>query len=147
MATKYTPEQIDKILQKLPQELHEAIFSMENAQHIWDIREKYGVVDKKGEQIPAYVGYVLMGLILPQEFEELLQKEIKLPKKAAQEIAREINRFVFYPVKPALEQLSSAAVGQTEAKTAVPKARVTQGLEEQAPAQPRGEDEYRESIE
>lgn len=151
MATKYTPEQIDKILQKLPEELQEALFSTEAADAVWNACEKRSISVENRGKIAEYMGYVLLGLLLPQEFEEALVKEIKLPKKTAQEIAREINRFVFYPVKPALEQLHSTAVGTRakEEKTPGAKQKLKEPKEEPAetPQQPAGEDAYREAIE
>ena len=140
----YTPEQVEKALETLPEELKDALFSMETAQHVWDIREKYKAMDEKGDKIPSYVGYVLMGLMLPQEFEQALVKEIKLPKKAAQEVAREINRFVFYPVKPSIEQLHSTSIG-TAAPQKTSYKEPAQEVEEVE--KPSGPDAYQEPIE
>jgi len=151
MATIYTQQQIDKALETLPEELQEAMFSMETVNHLSDIYNKNGITDDRAWQISEYVGYVLMGLVLPQEFEQLLQKELKLPKKAAQEIAQEINRFVFYPVKPALEQLHSMEVGSASQKkkatsAATPEQQETAEPQEQ-PQQPQEPDAYREPLE
>ncbi len=151
MAINYTEQQIEKVLASLPEELGEALFSMETAQHIWDIREKHDVMDKKSQQIPTYVGYVLMGLMLPSQFEEALQKELKLPKKIAEQINREINRLIFYPVKPALERLYQIPKTEGE-RTATPKTPQEESIgarnESQEPApRPASEDPYRESAE
>ena len=143
MATKYTQQQIDKVLESLPEELQEAVFSVETAKRLYDIYNESGVADERAWKISEYVGYVLMGLVLPQEFEEILQKEIKLPKKVSQEIAREINRFVFYPVKPALEQLHRMEIEVT-AKVVTPQ---PPEESEEKPEEPRGEDRYREQLE
>ena len=149
MAAKYAQQQIDKALESLPEELKEAIFSKETASHLYDIYDRSGVTDERAWKISECTGYVLMGLMLPQEFEQALVKDIKLTKKVAQEIAREINRFVFYPVKPALEQLHKMEVGET-GKAEGAKAKEPEREEErqeQAPQEPRGEDTYREPVE
>ena len=139
---EYTQQQTDKALENLPEELSEALFSTETAQHIWDIREKYKLEDERAADIPRYVGYVLMGLLSPQEFQQTLQKEIGLSKKTAEQVGREISRFVFYPVKPALEQLHSIQT-ETTAKKTTP----TQGERQEQPSEESsGPDLYREEI-
>jgi len=152
MAITYPQQQIDKALETLPEELQEAMFSMETANHLSDIYNKNGITDNRAWQISEYVGYVLMGLVLPQELEGFLQKEIKLSKKVAQEIAREINRFVFYPVKPALEQLHNTAVGATTQKTsqkapAEQEEELGPPEEQKRKQQERPDDPYREELE
>ncbi len=142
MATKYTQQQIDKVLEKLPDELREAIFSMETADVIWQTCLKQKIADKRMSKIAEYAGYVLMGLLLPQEFQVKLQKEIKLSEKAAKEVGREINRFIFYPVKPALEELYKIEI----APSTKPSKVTPPPSEEKPEAAPR-KDTYREPIE
>jgi len=153
MAQQYTQEQIDKILQNLPEELHEAVFSMETADAIWNACTKQNILDEKLSKTAKHAGYVLMGLALPQEFEQILQGDIGIEKKAAQEIAREINRFVFYPVRSALEQLHGTQAAASQ-KSKVASTKPSQTLPEQEeheepqeqPQQPKGPDTYRESL-
>lgn len=151
MTAKYTPEQVEQILQKLPPELKEMMFSLETADNVGEICNRYGVTNERVTEIAKYAGYVLMGLIMPSEFPQLVEKEIKVPKKIAQELAREINRFVFYPVKPALEQLHSMEVGtrakERSGEEATPTEEMAQQVEQKVPGTPRKEDSYRESIE
>lgn len=165
MAKDYSPQQIEKALQNLPEELKEAVFSMETADAIWSACEKQEIMDERMAKIAEYAGYVLMGLMLPQEFQVFLEKEIKLPKKTAEELGREINRFVFFPVKEILAQLYKTEITtETEAaplKTAekppapatpapaVPAAEEAAAKEtapETAP-QPKKPDTYRETVE
>ena len=146
MAYQYTKEQVGKVYEKLPEELQEALFSMETSEAIGSACTKHIISDLNNKKITEYVGYVLLGLVLPQEFEQLLQKELKVPKKAAQEIAREINRFVFYPVKPALEQLHSTEI--VASSKALPSKTTSQKTEQPEPPQESsGPDIYQESLE
>ena len=142
MPPKYTQEQLDKIYEKLPEELKEAIFSVETAQDIGEVGDSYGVTDERLNKISEYVGYVLMGLLLPQEFAGVLEKDVKLPKVLAKAIARDLNRLVFYPVKPALEELHQMEIKVT-AKVVTPKPEE----EEKPPEEPGREDKYRELLE
>ncbi len=141
MLKKYTPEQIDKILESLPEELKDALFSMETADIIWQACEKQNLIDERMTKIAKYTGHVLMGLLLPQEFQEKLEKEIKLPKKVAEEINREINRFVFYPVKPLLEELYKIEIAPPAKPTGISPP------PEEKPLESTKEDVYREPIE
>ena len=141
MALQYTQEHLDKIHEKLPEELQEAIFSMETAQAIESACNTYGITDNRVNTIAERVGHVLMGIILPQEFEEILEKEVSLPKILAQAISRDINRLIFYPVKPVLEQLHQMEIKVT-AKVVTP-----QPEEQRSSKKPSGPDAYQEPIE
>jgi hypothetical protein len=137
MAKEYPPEEVWKLYQTLPQELKEAIFSEETSERIWDISLRYGIEDERISEIARYTGRVLMGLLPPEEFSEVLEKEINLEKEIAEKIAFEINRFIFYPVKNRLEELY---------KSEIKLRKVEPSLEEKPKAGPGG-DIYREPIE
>jgi len=146
MGTKYTQQQLNKALESLPEELGAALFSVETSEKLADVSERYNIYGEKGVLLSKHVGYVLMGLVLPQEFEQLLQNEIKLPKKTAQEVAREINRFVFYPVKPALEQLHNTQITATS-KTSTSKPTPQETEQPEFQEKPSGPDIYQEPLE
>lgn len=152
MQKQYTQKQIDQILEKLPDELLDAVFSLETADAIVATCERYGIGDKRVREIATYVGHTLMGLLLPAQFQEILQKDLKFPKKVAEGMAHEINRFIFYPVKPALEQLNSTAIGTVSQKVKAPPAK-REGEPEESQEQQRqpqelsGPDAYREPLE
>ena len=147
MGTHYSQEELDKAYEKLPEELQEAIFSMETSQALWNIGERHDVMDKRYGEIARYVSYVLLGLTLPSELQDILEKEVKIPKAVAKEIARDINRFVFYPVRPALEQLHRMEI-EVSAKIVTPQpAEEGETPIEKTKQKPRGPDTYREPIE
>lgn len=141
MPNQYSQDEIWKIYEKLPQELKEAIFSAETADAIFNSCERNKV--EEVSRVAYYVGLVLMGLLLPQEFAGTLKKELGLSKVLADAIARDINRLVFYPVKPALEQLHRMEI-EVSAKIVTPK---PEEGEEEKPEEPKGEDTYREPLE
>ena len=147
MTKDYTPEEIDKILQNLPEELKEAVFSMETADAIWNICIKQKITDERMTKIAEYTGYVLMGLLSPQEFQEALEKELKIETATAKKVAQEINRFIFYPVKPSLEQLYKMEITPSEKIEGKPSFAKTTEDKEEKPTKPAEEDVYRELIE
>lgn len=120
---------------------------METAEEIGNTCESYGINDNRVGEIADSVGHVLMGLLLPQEFAGVLEKEMSLPRALAEAITRDINRLVFYPIKPALEQLHRMEIEVT-AKIVTPKPEAEGQPEEQEPPEgPRGPDSYREPLE
>ena len=104
MAEKYTSEQFWKLYEKLPQELKDALFAEETGNNIYDICKRNEVLENL-EKIVEYVGEVLVGVTPPDDFQESLEKELRIEKDLAKKVAREINRFIFYPVKTSLEEI------------------------------------------
>lgn len=147
MPNQYTKDEIWKIHEKLPQELQEAVFSAETADAIFNSCERNNV--EVVSRVAYYTGLVLMGLILPQDFAATLKKELGLAKTIAESVASEINRFVFYPVKPALEQLHRMEIEVT-AKVVTPKPEEQSEQSEESeekPEEPGKSDSYREPVE
>lgn len=141
---QYTQDEIWKIYEKLPEELREAIFLEETADYIFNSCERNNV--EAVSRVAYYTGLVLMGLILPQEFSETLKKEVGLSKTLAEAIAREINRFVFYPVKPALEQIHNMEMGQAEKPAENPQGIQAGPPQSRQQASLGREDTYKEPI-
>jgi len=138
MPKEYTREQLWKLYEKLPGELKEAIFSVGTADSIWDVCERNEV--EEISEVAKYAGWVLLGVLSPDEFEETIKKEIELKEDKAKKVSREINRFIFYPVKTSLEEIYKTSITPPPAglKAAPPP--------EEKPEAPPREDVYREPI-
>ena len=148
MAKKYSQSQLDQIYEKLPEELKEAIFSVETAENIGETCESYGITDNRVGEIADHVGHVLMGLLLPQEFAGVLEREVKLSKTPAELIARDLNRLIFFPIRPALEQLHRMEI-EVSAKVVTPETPAQEQKEskQNPPEEPRKPNSYQEPIE
>jgi len=140
MPRKYTSEQFWKLYEKLPEELKDALFAEETGNNIFEICRKNEIGDDL-DQIVEYVGQVLVGVLAPEDFQKTLEKELNIGKDDAKKITQEINRFIFYPVRPALEQLYK--VGTAPAEEVIP----SEKIEEEKPKEPPKKDIYRELIE
>src|SRR4030042_3120084 len=105
MAKEYTKEELWKLIEKLPKELQEAIFSEETAEHIGNTCERYDIKEEIISEIAKQVGNVLLGILPPDEFQKTLETELKLESDIAKKVAQDISRFIFYPVKTDLEEL------------------------------------------
>lgn len=144
MSKKYTSEQFWELYKKLPQELKDVLFAEETGNNIYNACGRNGVLKNLGE-IVEYTGQVLVGVLPPDEFEETLEKELELKKDVAKKVSQEINRFIFYPVKPALEQLYRIEISPGE-KPKEKEESSGKEKEEKPKARP-GKDSYREDIE
>jgi hypothetical protein len=97
-------KQFLKLYKNTPQELRNVLVSEEKGDDIEEICFKYDII-KYLFQINDLIGNVLLGLLPPDQFQEKLEKELNIKKEKAKKITREINRYVFYPVKSSLEDL------------------------------------------
>jgi len=149
MAKEYSREELWKLYEKIPQELKETIFSEETAVSIAEICGRNEIEDERISEIARYTGRVLLGILPPDEFQATLEKEVALKKEVAKTVAQEINRFVFYPVRGALEQLYKMEIAPpirgTISPKAAPSAEAAPSKEEPSP--PSAKDVYREPVE
>jgi hypothetical protein len=149
MPKQYTKEELWKLYEKLPQELKDAVFAEETANQIGDICERYKVPKNIISEIAKQVGNVLLGILPPEDLQEILEKEIKLEKSAAKKVTQEITRFIFYPVRTELEKLYQkkdklSGETQTENTTSIEAQLIK---DKKQPTEPKKEDTYRELIE
>lgn len=152
MPEEYLREQLWKLYEKLPEELQEAIFSEETADAIGNICQRNKVSEEKVPEVAKYAGRVLMGLLPPNEFEETLVKNVKLKGEVAKSVAREITRFVFFPVKEVLSQIYKIEIAPSAkprgiAPEALPKKPAPEVIVPPEEEKPKEADVYRESIE
>ncbi|HEY4475403.1 MAG TPA: hypothetical protein VJB92_01640 [Candidatus Paceibacterota bacterium] len=99
----------------LPQNLKEAIFSPANADIIWKFCENNHVTEEKIRVIATVGGDVLMGFLHPdpEDVAREIEERAKIPKPLALDIARELERKIFLPLKSDLDRIY-APPAQTE---------------------------------
>lgn len=144
MAKQYSKEELWKLYEKLPEELKDTIFAEDTANSIENICRRNELEEEQIPKVAELVGYVLLGILRPEELEEALEKEMKLKKKPAKKIAQELHRLVFFPVKGSLETLHRIEVGKP-AEGEPPE--VKPAGKPAKPEEPKGLDIYREPIE
>ncbi len=93
-----------KLYNSLPKSLQKVISSKELGDNLEDICTKFEILNSLYE-INDFVGDVLLGLLPPNEFQKKIENELDLKKEKAKKITREINRYIFYPVKSSLEDV------------------------------------------
>lgn len=155
MKNTYSKEQLEKLFDQLPEELQETIFSFETSKNILEACEKYEIASEKIKKVSELVGQVLFGLLKPIDFNKFLEKEINISSSVAKGLAQEINRFIFYPVKPLLDNLykletdkkevENKSIKEREEKKEI-KLEKKEEIEERS-TKPSANDTYREIIE
>ena len=140
----YPKEQLWELYKDLPKDLQKATFSKEVAANIQEVCKENGITDDDVIfDITKNIGYVFLGLLPPNEFSDVLEKELKLNKKTAEQVASEITRFVFLPVRKSLE-----ALYQIKMKASSKLKKEDQPTADQPKAgKPKRKDRYREIIE
>lgn len=146
MPKEYTQEQLQRLYQKLPPELKEVIFSEGTAKEIESICSENGLEAEKISDVSKYTGYVLLGVLPPDEFQKALEEELKLEPGLAKKIAQEIDLSIFEPVKESLSSLYKKKVSRAKPKKVIPPTEVPP-LKEKPPPPKKGPDVYREPIE
>lgn len=131
MAKKYNQEQIFEILEKLPKEAREVLFSEKTADDIDNVCKKYRVGLEKVSDVAKFAGQVLLGILPLEEFPEILEKEAGLRKNTAKNVAQEIRLSIFSQV----ESVAKKTLIETGEMPAVKESR-----------KPSAEDVYREQI-
>lgn len=150
----YPKKQLQELYKNLPKDLREAGFSKENARNIQEICTKNGITDEDIIfDVAKNVGYVFLGLLPPNEFSYILEKELKIEKSKAELITSEIVRFVFLPVRKSLEALYKTKINISIKPGSVVSPETPPSLEEnQSTAgqpeagKPEKKDIYRETI-
>lgn len=149
LTRHYTQDELWNLFETLSPELKNAIFSSENAEKILAICERYDV--ENASKVSYLTSLVLFGLMQPQKLAETLAAELSIKKETAEAMFREIERFVLYPVRPALEHLHSQPSTEQSNKEKPALNNQTEPAKEQAkkPAKTKSStgDKYLESIE
>ena len=136
----YPKEQLWELYKDLPKDLQKATFSEEVAANIQEVCKENGITDDDVIfDITKNIGYVFLGLLAPNEFSDVLEKELKIEKKKAKQISSEITRFIFLPLKKSLEALYQIEI-KPGTKTKMKEAKEIE-------KKPKKIDKYKETIE
>jgi hypothetical protein len=131
----YSPEEIWKLYQHLPQEIKDALFSDEIFDEIEKIGKRYNLNSQQITQLSDLVTTTLLGLLPVESLEETLIKDLKLGLTESKRITIELYRYIFYPLKASLEQVYGREIKMPLSQLEVPQKREKR------------EDIYREPIE
>lgn len=116
---KLTPEKLKEIFAGLPEDVKDAVFSVDSSKVIQEIGEKKELtVDKIGE-LADEVGLVMFGLTHPKDFIANLSKRLEVDRTKAKEIAEEINTRLFSKIRESLKKVHGLGGKKVDEKTEI----------------------------
>lgn len=99
----YTQEQLLKIFKNLPEEVKDAIVSVDTADAIKNIGDKYKLhIDQMGV-LASLTGGVMLGTLKPHDFLSNIQGKLNISLETAGEIVKDINTAIFFPIRQQLK--------------------------------------------
>jgi len=107
---RFTPEQTKEAFRKLPEEIQEAIASVDTVYAIQAIGKNSSLMLDVVGQLEAEVGYALLGLSSLKEFSKTLEKELSLPREKAEAVTKEVDQKIFKPIRSSLMELHRSAI-------------------------------------
>lgn len=103
MQEDYPQEKLQELYELLPEDLKKALFSQEVTDMISDICAEENLEEKQADKVSKYIGYVLLGLLSPNDFEKTLKERLFFSNDLTARVATQVLRHVFIPVKVSLE--------------------------------------------
>ena len=91
MTIKFDYKDIESKFKALPQNAQFALSSTELSDIVNDIGVKHGLMMDQDSVLYDLVGYVILGLLKPEDFVTVLAKEAEIDTKTASEITEELN--------------------------------------------------------
>lgn len=107
-------QDLNKKIKSLPKDLRDAFFSEEVSETILEIGKKFGLrIDKVGE-FGDETSSVMIGLTPPKDYIKNLAARLEMDPIKIREIAEEVNKKVFQPVRESLKRLHGLAEEKKE---------------------------------
>lgn len=101
----YTKDQLHDAFDQLPQEIREAIVSVDTSEKVQTIAKKHSLhIDQTGE-LGEEIGFAMMGLTHPTEFVKNIKDRLEIDNKIAEDIASDVNEEIFLPIKSSLQKM------------------------------------------
>ncbi|MFA5838706.1 MAG: hypothetical protein WC849_02105 [Candidatus Paceibacterota bacterium] len=96
---------LEKLYEELPQNVQEAISSVAVAEKIQEIAKRNGLhVDEAGI-VSDEATMVMLGIENPKDFVDGLQNKLKLPREKVVELAKDVNKEIFEPIRESLRKM------------------------------------------
>ena len=89
----------------LPASLREALYSENNSDFIWQLSKGENIPDEKIYDVSMVAGYVLMGLLHPEDVAQELIERLEIDKKTATDIQDSLNRRIFTPLRSDIDTM------------------------------------------
>lgn len=122
---KYSRQLLQNIYINLPQKLKEAIFSVDNAEKIYQISQRYQIPTEKVSHLAKVTGHVLLSILEMEKFISSVQSNLKINRNIAENIGRDIKQEIFQPVMDILIKIQQETAQKPISKSIPPKAPIS----------------------
>ncbi len=113
----YTKEQKKELFQNLPDDVKEAVSSVETTDIIIELEKKYKLhIDQTGE-LSNEVLLLTLGVTSPQKFIDNLESRLRISRDVAAQITADVNEKIFRPVRESLMKIHRAKAEEGEEAT------------------------------
>ena len=145
MTKELTKNEYWALFQKLPTHMKEFILSEDTAIDIFNVCDENKIELEKISDVAKIIGKILLGILSPDELENVLNEEINLKKPQARLMNQEIQKIIFSPIKEDLEKLYSIKLDIPEIRKSEPydDKEVNEITKKKTPRK----DSYRETVE
>lgn len=107
-------EMIRERFARLPQKLQEAIMSADVPEKLRAIAGKHRLHLDQGQLLENETHLVMLGLDQAEKFRDNIQKELGIPENVAHEIAEEVGKEIFLPIRTYLQAATGAPAEKKE---------------------------------
>lgn len=101
----YSPIQIKSMMQSLPDDVKEAIASVDSLDVILGLEKKHKLHFDQTGQLSDEILLLTVGITPPQQFISNIQRRMGITKEVAQDIGVEVNEKIFRPIRDSLKQI------------------------------------------
>jgi len=101
----YSLEQLRSAHKKLPQNIKDAIDSVDSTEIMLDLRKKHSLTIEQMGYIADETGFAMLGLTHPKDFVGNIKSKLGVSDEIAKDITKEINDEIFAPIKDSLMKL------------------------------------------
>ncbi len=102
---RLSQEQVYERYAQLPEAVKDAVFAEATADKMLEIATKYGLLVTAVGALAELTGYVMVGLLHPNDFVKELASELSVPEEKARAIAEDVNQHIFKPIREHLMAL------------------------------------------
>ena len=123
----YDPKKIEEKIKSLPEDLQEAMFSVDIANKVIDVAEKFDLDIDQAGKLSETTSLVMLGFIPTKKFVSELSRRADIDQTKAGLIAQEVNDKIFNDIRTSLQNIQ--AEEQKQEDEAIARANTLKGIE------------------
>lgn len=104
MTNEISKEEFTKLYRTLPPKIKDVLFDEEVGLTLIKICKRHNI-EHIYDDMMDLTTKTLIGLLPPEEIEKVLIRDLDISMVSAKEIAIEVNRFIFFPIKEEISDL------------------------------------------